>query len=365
MIRGHLRIAAAAATFFGAALASFTAAAQGAPDEATRLLLEAQKDQAAGKLDAACPKFQRSFQLSGRLLTAMAHGDCLAKAGQPAQALAVFRDVAQRAEAAGQGQVATMAKLRIGPLEKQAGAAAPAPAPAPAPPAPAPAPPPPAPPPPQMSTSPTSAAAPPPAQPAPQLGATAPAATAPAAQRTDFPFHLADRPALAPREPEIEPEPVGDFVLAAHTRLQAMFFTDAGFGASLFDFSVYVGDPIMGGIVGYSNLGELHGVSTGFSLMRYGKGVPAFELAGFDTYMSLPSIEFRGVLYESAGSSPTVGTLLSSDLVGLRATRCLGDGPILHVAAVPTLGFGGVSVGGGTVQYVQTLGAGIDAGFAF
>ena len=135
-----------------------------------------------------------------------------------------------------------------------------------------------------------------------------------------------------------EPESSG-FIVTPIVRIEAVDVIEADRLPAAVTPELYLGAPAAGATFGYTHFDGDPGVSFGASLFRFGDGV---KLAGQgdDWRLSylLPDANLRMSFVLGAGD-PVLWASATSDLVGFRIAKCLGEGACFHAALRgPTIG---------------------------
>lgn len=135
-----------------------------------------------------------------------------------------------------------------------------------------------------------------------------------------------------------EPESSG-FIVTPIVRIEAVDVVEAVRLPAAVTPELYLGAPAAGATFGYTHFDGDPGVSFGASLFRFGDGV---KLAGRgdDWRLSylLPDANVRMSFVLGAGD-PVLWASATSDLVGFRIAKCLGEGACFHAALRgPTIG---------------------------
>jgi hypothetical protein len=195
--------------------------------------------------------------------------------------------------------------------------------------------------------------------PQPQAGALA-AEDGPAQEISpDLPFFPSNQVLRAPPAPR--PRPVRTPIFAPTLRIGRLWLPAVASSAPVVEVSAYAGGSLIGGTLGYANVGGGHGISGGVTLFRYASGVVLAEIDGFRISVLPPTLELRLLAIPDSTSplSATIGG--SSDVVGVRVARCLNKtmGLVMTLRA-PTLG-GGLASAGMSLGYV-TIGGSLDVG---
>jgi hypothetical protein len=149
------------------------------------------------------------------------------------------------------------------------------------------------------------------------------------------------RPTIPPcdADPLRSDEPsASGFLVAPIVRVEAVDVIEAARLPALVATELYLGAPSAGATIGYAHFDGDPGLAVGTSLFRFGGGVKLAGGPDWRTSYLLPDANLRMSFVLGPGD-PVMWASATSDLVGLRIARCLGEDACFHAALRgPTIG---------------------------
>lgn len=134
-----------------------------------------------------------------------------------------------------------------------------------------------------------------------------------------------------------EPESSG-FLLTPIVRVEAVDVIEATRLPASVATELYLGAPAAGATFGYVHFDGDPGLAVGTSLFRFGDGLKLAGAGDWRLSYLLPDVNARMSFILGPGD-PVMWASATSDLVGLRIARCLGEDACFHAALRgPTIG---------------------------